>query len=352
MNGGPAGDIKQNWLGRHRRFFMWGIPLLAVTGGGGFLYLTGGRYVSTDDAYIQAARVAVSTDVSARVSDIPLADNQFVHKGDVLLRLEDKIFVIEKKAAEAQLANARLQIAAMRANYRQKLAGLRAAQENLAYLQRDYERQQKLAASGIASQAQLDKATQMLQSAQQESTAQQQGADTVLANLGGNPDANSEAHPAVQAAQAQLDRAKLNLSHTTVYAPIDGVVTKVEQIQVGDYVIAAAPLFSLVSNTDVWVEANFKETELTYMRPGQKASLEIDAYVGKKFSGTVASVSPGTGSSFSLLPPENATGNWVKIIQRLPVRITLDNHASVPLQAGLSVTAEVDTGHRRHLLGD
>ena len=142
---------------------------------------------------------------------------------------------------------------------------------------------------------------------------------------------------------------RLNLSYTTVYAPIDGIVTKVEELQVGDYVTKAAPLFALVSNTDVWVEANFKETDLTHMRPGQKASIEVDAYSRKKLSGKVASLSPGTGSSFSLIPPENATGNWVKIVQRLPVRIVLDNAADVPLQAGLSVTAVVDTEHQANL---
>lgn len=346
MKIGQDNDIKQNWIGRHRRFFMWGVPLL-MAGIGGYFYVTGGRYVSTDDAYIQAAKVAVSADISARVSEIPLVDNQPVHKGDVLLRLDNRFFAIAEQESEAQLAGARLQIAASKASYRQKLAELKSAENTLSYQEREYERQKKLAESGISSQAQLDKASQILQAAQQELVSRQQAADTMLASLGGNPDINIEDHPSVQAAQAKLDRAKLNLSYTTVYAPIDGIVTKVEHLQVGDYVTAAAPLFALVSTTDVWVEANFKETALSHMRPGQKASIEIDAYSRKKMIGKVASLSPGTGSSFSLLPPENATGNWVKIVQRVPVRIVLDKPSEVPLQAGLSVTAEVDTGHRR-----
>ena len=182
--------------------------------------------------------------------------------------------------------------------------------------------------------------------------AKQQGADTTLASLGGNPDINIDNHPSVQAAQAKLDHASLNLSYTTVYAPIDGTVTKVDKLQVGDYVTKAAPLFALVSKTDIWVEANFKETALTHLRPGQKARIEVDAFSKKQLSGRVVSVSPGTGSSFSLLPPENATGNWVKIVQRVPVRIVLDNMSSVTLRDGLSVTAEVDTEHRRTLLED
>jgi membrane fusion protein (multidrug efflux system) len=346
-----ADETKQNWMGRHRRFFMWGVPLI-LAGIGGFFYVTGGRYVSTDDAYIQAARVAVSADISARVSEIPLADNQPVHKCDVLLRLDSRPFEIAEKEAEAQLAGTRLQVAAMKASYRQKLPDLNSAENTQDYQRREYERQKKLASSGISSQAQLDRAAQMLQAAEQETAARQQGAATTLAGLGGKPDIGIDDHPSVREAQAKLDRARLNLSSTTVYAPIDGIVTKVEKLQAGDYVTKAAPLFALVSSTDIWVEANFKETALAHMRPGQKARIEVDALSGKRLSGRVVSISPGTGASFSLLPPENATGNWVKIVQRIPVRIVLDRAADAPLRSGLSVTAVVDTGRRRTLLRD
>jgi membrane fusion protein (multidrug efflux system) len=343
-------DIRQNFIGKRKKFFMFGIPLL-LAAAGGFFYITGRRYISTEDAYVQAARVSVSTDISARVSEIPLVDNQAVHKGDVLLRLDDRPFLIAAQEAEAKLAGARLQITAMKANYRQKLADRRSAENTLAYQQREYDRQKTLAQSGIASQAQLDKAAQMLQAAQQELDARQQSADTTLAGLGGSPDISVDDHPSVREAQAQLDRARLNLSYTTVRAPIDGIVTKVELLQVGDYVTAATPLFALVSNADVWIEANFKETALTSMRAGQRAEIRVDAYSGTKLTGHVASLSPGTGSSFSLLPPENATGNWVKIVQRVPVRIVLDNAADLHLQSGLSVTAVVDTGRGQLLPG-
>ncbi len=351
MKNSGEDDIKKNWMGRHRRFFMVGIPLILAVAGL-LYYALGGRYVSTDDAYVKAARVAVSTDISGRVIEIPLTDNQLVHKGDVLLKLDDRPLVIAEREAEAKLANTRLQIAAMKANYKQKLADLEAAENTLTYQEQEYNRQKTLARSGIASQAQLEKALQMLQTARQDVAAKRQGADTALAALGGNADIAIDDHPSVRAAQAQLDHAQLNLSYTVVRAPMDGFVTKVEKVRVGDYVTKAAPLFALVSNTDVWVEANFKETAITHMRPGQNASVEVDAFSGRKLAGKVASLSPGTGSSFSLLPPENATGNWVKVVQRVPVRIALDKTAGIPLRTGLSVSAEVDTKHRRISLGE
>jgi membrane fusion protein, multidrug efflux system len=171
--------------------------------------------------------------------------------------------------------------------------------------------------------------------------------------LGGNPELPIDQHPVVQEAQAALDRANLDLSYTVIRAPDDGIAAKVEQLQVGDYITAAAPVFTLISSRDVWIEANFKEDELTYMRPGQSAEVRIDAYPGRRFKAVVSSLSPGTGAQFSLLPPENATGNWVKVVQRVPVRLQMDDAAleGVMLHAGLSVDVTVDTGHRRHLFG-
>lgn len=342
-------DIKQNWLGRHRKVFTIGVPVILVIVCA-FLYFTGGRYISTDDAYVSAARVSVSASVAGRVNEVEVTDNQYVHKGDVLFKLDDRPFVIAVHEAEAQLASARLQVNSTKADYHQKSASSHAAEDLLAYQQREYDRQKKLAAAGISSQAQLDKALQALQAAQQQIPAAQQDANSILAKLGGNVDVASDDTPAVKSAMATLERAKLNLSYTTVTAPIDGIVTKVEQLQVGDYIAAAAPVFSLVSSTNIWVEANFKETDLTHMRAGQTASISIDAY-DQTFTGKVVSVSPGTGSSFSLLPPENSTGNWVKIVQRLPVRISINNPDKLPLHSGLSAVAKVDTEYHRSLFG-
>lgn len=312
------------------------------------LYLLGGRYVSTDDAYIEAARVQVSANISARVVEVAVHDNELVKKGQLLLRLDDRSFRIAVENAKAQLAAARLRVASLQAAYRGSRAEERAAEDTVAYEQREFERQTKLAASGISSHAQLDQTTHDLATARQKLVAAAQQSASALADLNGDPDAPVDSHPAVRQAQAALDRADLEYSYTTIFAPMDGVVTRVEQLQVGDYVNLATPLFALVSNRDLWVEANFKETDLTYMRPGQAATIDIDAYPGEGFTGEVESLSPGTGSSFSLLPPENASGNWVKVVQRLPVRLSINrDHADVPLAAGMSVTVDVDTHHRR-----
>ena len=337
------------WMGRNRRALLIGGPaafaVIAL-----IVYLMGGRYQSTDDAYIQAARVEISTNVSAPVVEVDVRDNQVVSAGQILFKLDPRNFRVAVADAQAQLDNARIKIPALKAVYRQRLADQQAALETLAYQKREFDRQTKLAAAGISSRAQLDQAAHALEAASQTLAAVTQEAASALADLDGNPDEPVDKQPSVRQAQAMLDRSKLNLSYTVIRAPIDGIVTKVEQLQVGDYVNAAAPLFALDSREDVWVEANFKETQLTHMRPGQTVSFSVDAYPGKAFTGKVVSTSPGTGSSFSLLPPENASGNWVKVVQRLPVRLSVDAaHADVPLAAGMSVTAEVDTEHHRSL---
>ncbi len=314
-----------------------------------YWYVTGGRYVSTDDAYIQTARVAISTDVSGRVIEINVKDNEQVTGGQPLFRLDPRPFRIAVDEARAQLATVRYQIHALKATYHQKRADVRAAEATSEYQEREFERQKRLLASGTASQQQFDQARQAFENGRQQLASKQQDVAVALANIGGDPDLPLEQHPMVQHAQAALDRAELNLSYTEVRAPENGIVTKVEQLQVGDYVNAGTPLFSLMSTDRVWVEANFKETELTHVRPGQDATVEVDSYPDAVFHAKVESLSPGTGLTFSLLPAENATGNWVKVVQRLPVRLRLDHfdHAVAPLHAGLSATVEVDTRHRR-----
>ncbi len=346
----PTAEPTRNWQQRLRLPLMVGVPVLGAVIGGA-LYLAGGRYVSTDDAYVQAARVSISSDVPGRVVEVDVRDNQPVKTGQVLFKLDDRPYRIAVEDAEARLAAARLRIDAEKATYRQKQADLEAVKDTLDYQLREFERQKRLLASGIASQSQYDQAAHALQIARQQVTATQQQIAGALADLGGNADIPVGRHPLVQQAQAALDRAKLNLSYTVVTAPEDGTVAKVEQLQAGDYVNTAQPLFSLISTSRIWVEANFKETELTHMRPGQAATVAIDTYPNHQFHARVASLSPGTGSAFSLLPPENATGNWVKVVQRLPVRLQLDRlPQDAPLHAGMSADVEVDTGHRRALL--
>jgi membrane fusion protein (multidrug efflux system) len=315
-----------------------------------YFYVTGGRYEKTDDAYVMTARTAISANVPGRVVELAVHDNQPVRRGDLLYRLDDAPFRIYVEEAAAQLAAATLQIESLKATYLQRQSDLASAQETLAFQQSELDRQKRLIASGIASQSQVDRATHSLDEARARLAGVQHEITGVIAQLGGNPQIDPSNHPAVMQAQAALDRARLNLSYTTITAPSDGVVTRVEQLQVGSYVAASTPVFALVSTQDVWLEANFKEDQLGHMRPGQTARVRIDSYPGKTFEGKVVSVSPGTGSQFSMLPAENATGNWVKVVQRLPVRIELEElDSAYPLHAGLSANVDVDTRYQRHL---
>jgi membrane fusion protein (multidrug efflux system) len=328
-----------------RLLLMIVLPVVIVIAGG-WWYLTSGRYASTDDAYVQSDVVMVSADVAGRVTEVAVHDNQRVKKGDLLFKLDQRPFNIAVERAKAQLASARLQVEGLRATYRQKLSDLKATQDTLAYQQREFDRQQQLAASHVVSQAALDQTRNALDSARQQVSSTQQQIANVLASLGGNPDIATDQHPLVQQMQAQLDQALLDLSHTTITAPLNGMVTKVDKLPVGNYLNAAVPAFSLIATDHVWIEANFKETDLTHMHDGQPATVSVDAYPGDDFRAHVTSISPGTGSEFSVLPPQNATGNWVKVVQRLPVRITIENpDPERPLRAGMSVTAEVDTGY-------
>ncbi|HWY63350.1 MAG TPA: HlyD family secretion protein [Rhizomicrobium sp.] len=346
----PDQIVAVAWIGRHRRVLLIAGPALAAVI---FLifYLTGGRYVSTDDAYIQSARVDISANISARLDAIYVHDNQAVAKGAILFKLDPRRFEVAVREAEAQLATARLRIQSLQATYRERLADQTAAQDTLAFQQGEYDRQVKLAQAGISSGAQLQQSAHDLASTRQRLAAAREQSASAFAELNGDPNASPESQPLVKQALATLERANLELSDTIIRAPVDGVVTKVEQVQAGDYVQAAAPLFALVSTKNVWLEANFKETDLTHIRPGQTATFSLDTYPDEKFTAEVESVSPGTGSSFSLLPPENSSGNWVKVVQRLPVRLSIISRPeNLPLNAGMSAVVSVDTGRQRSLL--
>jgi membrane fusion protein, multidrug efflux system len=312
----------------------------------GWWYLTSGRYVSTDDAYVQAARTMISADISGRVVKVAVRDNEQVAKGQLLFQIDDRPYRIAVEEAKAQLAAAKLQVEALKATYHQKQADAKGAQDTLEYQQREFERQRQLAASGVAARSTFDQVQNALQVARQKVASTQSDVANALAQLSGNPNLPPEQHPSVQRAQATLDKAELDLSYTMVKASEPGIVTKVDQLQVGSYVNASTPVFAMISKR-VWIEANFKETELTYMHPGQTATVEIDTYPGVVFTATVESLSPGTGLTFSLLPAENATGNWVKVVQRLPVRLALEDPKNRLLHAGLSASVDVDTQHRR-----
>ncbi len=333
------------------RYALMALVPIALVLLAGYWYLTAGRYASTDDAYVQADITTLSADVAGRVVAVAVHDNEPVKAGQVLFRLDDQPYRIAVERAKAQLAAARMQVEGFRATYRQRQADLKQAQDTLAYMQREFDRQQQLLATHVTPQSKFDEARHNLDMARQQVAADEQQIANALANLDGNPEVATDQHPLVQQAQAQLDQAALDLSHTVVVAPSDGIVTKVDKLPVGEYLNAAARAFSLVSTSHVWIEANFKETDLTHMRPGQEATVDIDTYPDRSFTARVESIGAGTGSEFSVLPPQNATGNWVKVVQRIPVRLVIeDGDASHPLRAGMNANVEVDTGYRSPLL--
>ena len=328
---------------------MLGVLVLAILIGIAF-DLSGGRLESTDDASVQGATISVAPSISGRVVAVKVVDNQLVRAGDVLFQIDGRPFQTAYAQANAAVAAARLQVEQLKADYQQRQADVKAAQVNLAYLTGEATRQKALVSAGTSTAAQAAAAASQADQALQTLAARRQEAASALAALGGEADISADQHPTVRQALAQLASAGLNQSYINVVAPQDGVVTRVEQLQVGDYVTVGAPVFTLVSN-DIWIEAEFKENQLEYMRPGETAKVKIDAYPDRKFDARVIAISPGTGSSFSLLPAENATGNWVKVAQRVPVRIEFAPRPDVPLESGLSASVTVDTKHRRRLFG-
>jgi len=330
---------------KHRRtLLILGPALLAII----FivLYLTSGRYYATDDAYIQAGKVDISSNVSGRILEILVKDNKKVKKGDILFIIDPEPFTLEVAEAKAKVTLAKLKIMALEASLLQYQAEEESARQDLSYLKREYERQQTLQIKNLISKTQFDKARNDYEIANSRLKAMTAQTTNILASLGGKANSPIELHPEVLQAQAALDKAELNLSYTKIPASIDGTVTQVEQVQVGTYINAGAPLFALLSSDNIWIEANFKENDLTYIRPGQTVTFTIDSYPDENFTAVVDSIRPGTGSAFSLLPPENASGNWVKVVQRLAIRIKIDSKKiQVPLAAGLSVNVTIDTGY-------
>jgi membrane fusion protein, multidrug efflux system len=325
------------------------VPLVVVIGGG-YWYLSSGRYVSTDDAYGQADVLQVAPNISGRVVAVEVHDNQYVKKGQVLFRIEDARYMANRDHAKAALRSSRLQVETMRATYRQRLTELQSAQDTLNYAQREYNRQASLLASHTVSQAQFDQARHAFDVAKSQVASANQMIAAALAGLGGDPDIPTNQHPMVEQAQAQLDLAELDIDNTVVSAPENGTVALVNKLPVGTYLTPAMPTFALVGTDNVWVEANFKETDLTHMKVGQAATVDCDAYPDITFNGKVQSLSPGTGSEFSVLPAQNATGNWVKVVQRLVVKTVIDNpDPQRPIRAGMSCNVYVDTGHESAL---
>ncbi|MEK1888104.1 MAG: HlyD family secretion protein [Phyllobacterium sp.] len=322
------------------------LPLALIAGG--YYYVTGGQVMSTDNAYVQADMVGVSTDVSGMVQSVEAHDNQVVKQGDVLFRLDPSAYEIALAGAKAQLGVVRNQILNLEASYKQSLAEITQAEADIPFYNKTLQRQQDLTATAAVSKAAYDQAKHDLDAAQQKVDVAKAEAAATLAQLGNDPSQPVEQNPSYLQAQSAVDNAQRNLDRTVVRAPFDGIVTNVSSLQVGAYLQASQAGFSLVSTTHVWVAASPKETELTYVREGQPVTISVDTYPGIEWKGTVASISPASGASFSLLPAQNTSGNWVKVVQRIPMLVSIDDMAGKPpLRVGMSVTADVDTGHAR-----
>jgi membrane fusion protein (multidrug efflux system) len=303
--------------------------------------LTSGRFETTDDAYVQVAKTPVAPSIAGRVVEIYVKENQVVRRGQVLFRLDQRDLQASADLARAQLANAELAVSQARAAYEREMASVAAAQENLDFATREVNRQRQLNKAGASSGQQVDQAVHAANQARDQLSVARRQAAQALAALGGDPNIGGRA-PGVLQAKAQLVRAVLNQDFATVESPADGIVARVDQLPVGAYLNASQTAFWLLSGRP-WIEANFKEDQVGHMEVGQPAEIDIDAYPGGPLKGRVASFAPGTGSAFSVLPAQNATGNWVKVTQRLPVRIEFDRPPPErAARVGLSAKVKVD----------
>jgi membrane fusion protein, multidrug efflux system len=347
-----SGADKVRQLSRRDRI-RWGLfallPLVLLAGG--YYYVTGGQVMSTDDAYVQAERVGISTDVSGIVQNVAVKDNQHVDAGQVLYRLDPRQFRIALDNAKANLAQVAMSIEAMKQDYKRMMSDTAAEQAQVDLDQTNYDRSAMLLKTATVSQAVFDQAHYTLENDKSKLAALQQQTKVQLAKLGGDPDIATTDHPQYHQAQAQVDEAQRQLDHTIVTAPFAGIVTNVPAIAPGKYLAASTTAFFLVDTDHVWVDAAPKETELTYVRPGQPVTVTVDMYPDHEWHGVVESVSPAAAQEFSLLPAQNTSGNWVKVVQRVPMRVRLDTSDKnlPPLRAGMSVEVDVDTGHARGL---
>ena len=346
----PSGVAREFDRKRMTRWALFGLLPVALFVGG-YFYFTGGKIMSTDDAYVDADKVAVSTDIAGLVQDVDVSDNQHVAAGQILYRIDPRQFQIALDNAKANLAQTALAIDAMKQDYKHMLSDAAAQQAQVDLDQANYNRENMLVRSGTVSQAVFDQAQYALLNDKSKLESLRQQAATQLARLGGNADIETAQHPQYLQAQAQVDEAQRELDHTVVKAPFTGTVTSVPSIALGKYLAASTTAFYLVDTDHLWVSANPKETELTYVKPGQPVTVTVDTYPDAVWHGTVQSISPAAAQEFSLLPAQNTSGNWVKVVQRVPMRVRVDtsDQKLPPLRAGMSVEVNVDTGHARGL---
>jgi membrane fusion protein, multidrug efflux system len=326
------------------------VPLVALMAGLTF-YLNGGRYVTTDDAYVGAQKVLITPDVSGKIITVTVREGQRVATGDVMFQIDPVPYRLAVQQARAKLDDAKTTHDNLVANVKLYSQTIEIVNQGIALKQRDVERKSSLVKSLAGSQLDMDNSATALVTAQAQLQLVRQQNSNALTQLLGNPDLPLEEFPAWMMAKAALDDAQRNLDLTTVRAPMEGTATQVDQIQLGRFVAAGTPVFSVIDTAKPWVDANPKESDFTYVGVGQPVTIDVDAFPDHVFKGTVGSLSPGTGAQFAILPPQNATGNFVKVVQRVPVRIYFDTNDKYvqKLKAGMSAYTSIDTGHRRSL---
>ena len=340
-------------LRRYRRFLLLVVlPIVAVIGGVVF-YLSGGRYVGTDDTYVGAQKVLITPDISGRIDKVVVKEGQLVHKGDVLFEIDPIPFRLAVDRSKAAVEQAKTSYSNLIANIKiyDQMAEL--MQQAIDLKQRDVDRKSALVKNSYGSQLDLDNSTNSAITVRAELAFVQQQRSSSLTQLLGNPNLKLDDFPPYYQAQAVLAQAQRDLDHSEMRAPMDGIATLVDQIQLGRFVMAGSPVFTIIDVAKPWVDSNLKESDFTHVVVGQAVEIEVDAFPDHTFKGTVGSLSPGTGAQFAILPPQNATGNFVKVVQRIPVRIYFDpNDPYVKkLKAGMSAYATIDTGHKRTLAG-
>lgn len=325
------------------------VPAIAALVGV-FIYLSGGRYATTDNAYTKADVISIRPRVAGAVEERLVAENDQVKAGQLLLVLDRKPYEVALAKAEAKRGEVRTNLAALHASYREKQSELQLAIVNRDYATNEQKRQANLAARKLVAKADYDEVSHTRRISDQQVVTLEQDLKRIAESLGGDADTPIEQHPSYKAAQAEVEQAQLNLDYTQITAPKDGIVTKPPEA--GEFVTLGSAVMSLVASDHLWVEANFIETDLTHVRVGQTVKVHVDTYPDVAWEGEVQSISPATGAEFSVIPAQNATGNWVKIAQRVPVRISIKPNNNAPaLQAGLSTGIEIDTGYKRSLFG-